>query len=222
MSSDRSTPPPALLDDSPIGKLVQQAASMFAREAARLGAPPFAEAGGATALPERGLVAPLDAAMPSMPALSSGGPLRPAPAPGSLGPVDPEKLRRQATEFVESLLAAVSALPPKRVDQAPLLRCVAPVAAGEVARATFRIANDGGDTNDVSLYCSNFVADNGYDIPSVRITVAPRRASIPPRGEVAFEIAIAVPPQTPRGAYSGLLQATGAQYAKAILTVEVT
>jgi hypothetical protein len=137
-------------------------------------------------------------------------------------------LRRQATEFVEGLLAAVGSVGsagsvgPKRIDQAPLLRCIAPVAAGEVARATFRVANDGPEPIDASLYCSNFVADTGYDIPSVRVSVAPRRATIPGRGEVAFEIAIAVPPQTPRGAYSGLLQATGAQYAKAVLTVEVT
>ena len=177
---------------------------MFAREVTRLGRAPAAPT-----LPGPGN-APT--------ALDS---LR-IPASAPMGPVDPDRLRRQATEFIETLLATVGASSPKREDQAPLLRCIAPVAAGESARATFRIANDGTETSDVSLFCTNFVADTGGDVPSHRVTVSPRRAAIPPKGEATFEISVAVPSQTPRGAYSGLLQATGAQYAKAILTVEVT
>jgi hypothetical protein len=144
------------------------------------------------------------------------------PPPAAFGAIDPDRLRRQATELVETLLALIGSSSPKREDQAPLLRCIAPVAAGETARATFRLANDSTETSEVSLYCTNFVADAGFDIPSLRVTVSPRRATIAPKGEVAFEIAIAVPPQAPRAAYSGLLQATGAHYTKAVLTVEVT
>jgi hypothetical protein len=205
MSSDRNSPTPPPFDESAVSKLLQYAATMFSREAARLGAgaaPPALES-----------VAP-----PSSPPLQDRMPPLPRAAPPG---VDTDRLRRQATEFVESLLAAVGSAP-KREDQAPLLRCLAPVAAGEHARATFRLANDGVDATEASLYCTNFVADSGYEIPAVRVSVVPRRAAIAPKGEVAFEIDIAVPAQTPRGTYSGLLQATGAHYAKAVLTVEVT
>jgi hypothetical protein len=177
---------------------------MFAREVTRLGRGPAAPA--------------LPAAVNAPPAVDS---LR-IPSSAPTGAVDPDRLRRQATEFIETLLAAVGSSSPRREDQAPLLRCVAPVAAGETARATFRIANDGTEASDVSLFCTNFVADTGGDVPSHRVTVSPRRATIAPKGEATFEISLAVPSQTPRGTYSGLLQATGAQYAKAILTVEVT
>jgi hypothetical protein len=46
-------------------------------------------------------------------------------------------------------------------------------------------------------------------------------ATIPASGEVTFEIRIAVPQQAPAGAYSGLIQATGSRYVKAVLSVDV-
>jgi hypothetical protein len=215
MSSGRDFQAPASVDEHAITKLLQHAADMFAREAARLSAGSAAPGGvlpSAETLP--GPVAPPNLGAPASPPTIA--------APTTFGAVEPDRLRRQATDFVESLLAAVSASSPKREDQAPLLRCIAPAAAGESAQATFRLANDGTEASDVSLYSTNFVADTGYDIPSLRVTVSPRRATIAPRGEVTFAIVIAIPAQTPRGAYSGLLQATGAHYAKAVLTVDVT
>jgi hypothetical protein len=114
------------------------------------------------------------------------------------------------------------AAPAPLEDRAPLLRCVAPVAPGYEAHATLRLANDGPVACEAALYTTNFVSDRGSEIPAMRVVVTPRRTTIAPKGEATFEITIAVPAQTPPGGYSGLIQATGAQYTKAVLTVEVT
>jgi hypothetical protein len=143
----------------------------------------------------------------------------PVPAP------DLDLVRRQAHEFIESLLVTFSQATGEKAapyeDQVPLIRCVAPVEAGGEARATMAVANDEDTPSDVSLYCTNFVADSGSELPSLRVTVSPRRATIPPRGEMAFEIKIAIPQQTPAGIYSGLIQAMGSKYVKAVLSVEI-
>jgi hypothetical protein len=141
------------------------------------------------------------------------------------GPI--KVLRDAATMFAREARGLLEAhTPPSALaasgDRAPLLRCIAPVAPGQDARATFRLANDGPSPCEASLYVTNFASDGGYDIPAVRVRIAPPRTTIAPKGEATFEIAIAVPVQTPRGAYSGLIQAAGAPYTKAILTVEVT
>jgi hypothetical protein len=147
-----------------------------------------------------------------------------------LSPPDSGQLRQQAHELVETLLAmlgqpmASKAAPYGAAayeDRVPLLRCVAPVQAGAEAFATMKVANDENTASDVTLYCSNFVADSGHEIPSLRVTVSPRRVTIPAKGEAGFEIKIAVPQQTGAGTYSGLVQAMGCKYVKAVLSVEV-
>jgi hypothetical protein len=144
-----------------------------------------------------------------------------APVPG----FDLDRVRRQAHEFIETLLITFNdatgekGLPAE--DQVPLIRCEAPVTAGSAARATLRVANEESTASDVTLYCTNFVADSGYEIPSMRVNVSPRRATIQPGTDVSFEITIAVLQQTPAGIYSGLVQAMGSKYVKAVLSVEV-
>jgi hypothetical protein len=133
---------------------------------------------------------------------------------------DLDRLRRHAHELIDTLLTAVSPKGPSE-EQVPMVRCVAPVQAGGEGCATMRVANDEGTPSEVTLYCTNFVADSGCDIPSLRITVSPRSVTVPAKGEAAFEIRIAVPQQTPPGIYSGLIQATGSKYVKAVLSVEV-
>jgi hypothetical protein len=138
---------------------------------------------------------------------------------------DRDRLRRQAHEFIEALLVTFSQATGEKAapyeDQVPLIQCVAPVRAGNEAMATMRVANDEATPSEVALYCTNFVADSGYEIPSLRVTVLPRRVTIPPRGQADFEIKIAVSQQTPAGIYSGLIQAMGSKYVKAVLSVEV-
>jgi hypothetical protein len=153
---------------------------------------------------------------------------RVCPATGIVLPAsgpDLDLLRRQSHEFIESLLVTFSQATGEKAapyeNQVPLISCAAPVAAGQAGIATMRVANDEDAPSDVALYCTNFVADSGYEIPSLRVTVSPRRTTIPAKGEAAFEVKIAVPQQAPAGIYSGLIQAMGSKYVKAVLSVAV-
>jgi len=95
------------------------------------------------------------------------------------------------------------------------------VRAGDDACATLSVTNDDSSASDVSLYCTNLIADSGHEIPSVCVTVSPRVATINANSERPFRINVAVSPQTPAGTYSGLVQAMGNKYTRAVLSVEV-
>lgn len=142
-----------------------------------------------------------------------------------VGAIDKDRLRRQAHAFIETLLITFNdatgekGLPSE--DQVPLIHGVAPIEPGGVGRASLRVENEESTPSDVTLYTSNFVADSGYEIPSLRVSVTPRRVSIPPGGNATFEIAVQIAQQTPRGSYSGLIQAMGNRYVKAVLTLDV-
>ena len=152
----------------------------------------------------------------------------PSPGPGALPPLesaleapDVDRLRRQAHDLIETFLAAFSSRGPTPYDRVPLLRAAAAVSAGGEARVVVKVANEEETPSSVSLYSTNLVADAGYDIPSVRVTCSPRSTTIAARGEASFEVKIAVPAQAPAGVYSGLVQATGTLYVKAVISVEV-
>jgi hypothetical protein len=141
------------------------------------------------------------------------------------GGFDLDQLRKQAHAFIETLLITFNdatgekGLPTE--DKVPLLQCEAPVQAGSEARAILTVGNEEATPSDVSLYCTNFVADTGHEIPSLRVSVSPRRATIPANGEATFQIRLSVSQQAPSGIYSGLVQAMGSKYVKAVLSVEV-
>jgi hypothetical protein len=189
----------SLLSGDAVSDLVSQASSLLARDAA-----------GMPSIP------------PGVPAgFSEAGPF--GRLPQSIGPgVDPDRLRRQAHEMLETLLEVFSPKVKACGERIPLIRCDAPVAAGRDGCATVRVANDEATASEVTLYCTNLAGESGFDIPSLRVTVSPRKVTIPPNAEGTFEIKISVPQQTPAGIYSGLIQATGAQYVKAVVSVQVT
>jgi hypothetical protein len=205
-----------------VSHLLTQASAVLTRETAR-GAAGTQAQGPSTAAPAAG-----SAAVPLAGVAERICPVRGTTLPQSSP--DQGRLRQQAHEFIEALLAALhqpmteAAMPDEAVacqDQVPLLRCEAPVQAGAEGSATMKVANDENTPSDATLYCSNFIADSGHEIPSLRVTVSPRRATIPAKGDANFEIKIAVPQQTPAGLYSGLIQAMGCRYVKAVLSVEV-
>jgi hypothetical protein len=150
-------------------------------------------------------------------------PLTGATAP--TGGFDKDLLRRQAHQLIDSLLSTFTGATGDKgapaEDQVPLLWCAAPVQAGVEARATLRVVNEEPTASEVALYYTNFVADCGYEITSSRVNASPRRMTIAARGEAFFEIRIAVPQQAPTGIYSGLIQAMGTKYVKAVLSVQV-
>jgi hypothetical protein len=189
--------------------LVEQASSLLARQATQL--PPIA-----LEIPKGP-----PGAMPSPSGLEAPGWLRPPIGSGA----DPVRLRHQAHEMLEALLQAFGTKEPapgEPEDRVPLIRCMAPVTPGNDGCAVVRVANDEATPSEVTLYCTNLAADSGYDIPSLRISISPRRVTIASKGEAKFEIKISVPQQTPAGIYSGLIQATGARYVKAVVSVQVT
>jgi hypothetical protein len=231
-----------LVPATPAGSdIVSRAASILAQEAwpaaartlaaslgpavasAPLSGPALAPLSGPASAPWSGpALAPL-----SGPALSplSGPASAPLSGPAGLPTLeaapDIDRLRRQAHDLIETFLAVLSPKGPPPDDRVPLLRAAAAVSAGNEARVTVKVVNEEDAPARVSLYSTNLVADAGYDIPSMRITCSPRSATIPPRGEAVFEVKIAVPAQAPAGFYSGLVQATGTLYVKAVISVEV-
>jgi hypothetical protein len=192
------------LNDTPaIGSpLLTQAAGILAREVARIPASFLQMPGGAPG-----------SQSPALPNLE----LPVASLPG----IDIDRLRRHAHDVIETLLTAFSPKIAGPDDRAAILRSTAPVSAGDNAAVTFRLANEEPTPSEVSLYSSNFVADNGYDIPASRVAFSPRVATIPPNGDAKFEIQVRVPQQAPPGIYSGLVQAFGSKYVKAVVSVEV-
>lgn len=143
-----------------------------------------------------------------------------------MGGGDGDRLRRQAHELIETLLMTFSGgtgqKEPTAQDQVPLLRFAAPVQAGHEGSVVFHVINEEATPSEVTLYCTDFISDSGHEIPALRVTVLPRRTIISPKGEAAFEIKLAVPQQTPAGHYSGLIQAMGNRFVKAVLMVGVT
>lgn len=184
--------------------IVSRAASIVSREAAGLTAMLSGVAASPDASPAAGSALP---ALPGLPAMQ--------------GAADLERLRRQAHELIETLLTAVSPKASGPEERVQLLRCAAPATAGGEGVVTLHVSNEEATPLEVTLYSSNFVSDCGCDIPSMRVTVSPRSATVPPRAEAAFEVRIAVPQQAPPGIYSGLVQAMGAYYVKAVVCLEV-
>jgi len=106
-------------------------------------------------------------------------------------------------------------------ERVPLIRAAGPARAGGVASATLQITNEDGVPARVTLYSTNFVADSGYELPSLLFSATPRVATIAPGGAATFEVILKVPAQAPPGAYSGLIQAAGSKYVKAVLMLDV-
>jgi hypothetical protein len=194
--------------------IVTQAASVLARELSAAPAsvfPSFAEQltsfGGAPSAP--------------LPRVTGPGGLQGLDrAPSGLEAFDMERLRRQVHEVVETFISGFS--PKARaIDQVPLVHSEAAVDAGGEAVVYLRVANEDGELSEVSLYCSNFVADSGREIPALRARFSPHVAKIPPKGEVTFELKVSVPLQASAEVFSALVQATGARYVKAVVSIEV-
>jgi len=143
---------------------------------------------------------------------------RPGNALASLTSGFPNPAPRTATPGVSGSTRASA---PKE-EHVPLLHCDAVVSAGSTAQARLRMLNQSDAPCPATLYCSNFVTDTGYEIPSVQVSISPRHVVLPARGASDFEIAIAVPEQTAAGCYAGLIRAMGSRDFQVVLTVEVS
>lgn len=98
-----------------------------------------------------------------------------------------------------------------------------PVKAGEVVEIPLTLANDSDEpTPEFHFYPTEFVSQTGDRIPAEAVQCSPPAVVIPPRATERVTIRVQVPPNTPPGVYSGLLQANklGQLRAVLILTVE--
>lgn len=96
-----------------------------------------------------------------------------------------------------------------------------PVEAGQsiMIPMTLENSSDSG-TGALNFHSSDLVGTSDARIPAQQIG-APRIASVPAHGTVTVNVALTVPDGTPAGAYTGLLQAGGAEQASVVLTVQV-
>lgn len=152
-----------------------------------------------------------------------------APAlPHFLLPPAVDDVRRQASDVLDQIFSRTAGAPratstasASGAEQVPLILALAPVRPGERALATVRIANEEAAPARVTLYSSNFITDSGYELGSLMVSVEPRVAEIAPGAEASFDVEVAVPTLAPAGFYSGLVQAAGTKYLKAVITFEV-
>ncbi len=106
------------------------------------------------------------------------------------GVPDLDGLRQQAQELFETLLLTLNerrgAKSVPADNRVPLLQGEAPAQAGTQARAVLTISNEETTPSDVSLYCTNFVADSGHDLSALHVTFSPRKVTIPPAAKRRF------------------------------------
>ena len=134
-------------------------------------------------------------------------------------------LRKQAQDFFETLLLTLNERRGAKsvpVDnRVPLLQCEAPVQAGTEARAVLTVSNEETTSSDVTLVLHKFRRRLRTRPLGAQSDLLPRKVTIPAGSEATFQIRIAVPLQIATGVYSGLIQAMGSRYVKAVLSLEV-
>ena len=228
--------------------LLRQASALLAREAQRLspaladglpalsGAGPLGAPGGAPSLGDiRQPTAPLLGAAAPLPGTDDNRLKQQADdllaglltgfgrSPG--GVPDLAGLRQQAQELFETLLLTLNerggAKSVPADNRVPLLQCQAPAQAGTQARAVL----DDQQRRDDAVRRDSLLHQLRRRLGTRPLCAArdllPGRSTIPPGGEATFQIRIAVPPQVAAGIYSGLIQAMGSRYVKAVLSLEV-
>jgi hypothetical protein len=182
--------------------LLGQASAILARESLRLPKNPFAP---------NGATLPGDIPLPTQAVTNA--------------PIGQDAVRDRAHELVDALLQTLredtSEKPARYENMVPLILAAAPVQAGQRVCIAMHVTNEDTTAIDVSLYCTDFVTDSGYPIPSLSVTVSPRQATIAPRARAEFEVSVVVPERASPGEYSGLVQAMGSRYVKAVLAFEV-
>ena len=106
----------------------------------------------------------------------------------------------------------------------PTLTSGAPLEPGGMAEITMTLENDSdAETEEFNFTASDLInAAVGEQIDAAQVTISPSPVSIAPKGVCNVTIHVKVPPGTPAGVYSGLLQATRMDRLRAILTVQVS
>lgn len=141
---------------------------------------------------------------------------------------------RQMHEFVENLTALWPNLQGKAAQapsrhpmaaagaEAPAtVRPRAPAKPGERAIISMSLRNRESQPVRLVPMGTELLGSRGGRIPSSLLEFTPAEIVLEPQEQKELEIAIAVPADAPAGCYSGLLVATGLDYLRALITVDV-
>jgi len=106
----------------------------------------------------------------------------------------------------------------------PTLTTGTPLEPGGTAEIKMTLENvSDTETEEFNFTASDLInAAIGEQIDAEQVSISPSPVSIAPNGECTVTIQVKVPPKTPAGVYSGLLQATRMDRLRAILTVQVS
>jgi hypothetical protein len=88
-------------------------------------------------------------------------------------------------------------------------------------KVMLEVSNDAEESLEVSLLCVGLVSPSGGSIGRENVSFDPPRATVPADGRMEIAMDIGVPPDTPSGAYSGLIVSRGANGLKALINLEV-
>lgn len=110
-----------------------------------------------------------------------------------------------------------------RSGRVPTLTMSEPVAAGSSGDVAMSVENDSDQaTETFTMNASDLISGAGDRIPANRIAFDPPSLKVDPREAEKITVLLTVPPKTPPGTYSGLLQATKLEPVRAVLVVTVT
>lgn len=151
-----------------------------------------------------------------------------------------EQLRQQAYKLVDTFLQMLKDRPelltqfvsqfssierPLQTNVAlpfPLLKVPLPVNAGEIGHIPISLINDDPkDTLNHALHTTDLVNASGHKISADHINVSSNRSKVLPGESVDEQIEIRIPPGTPPGIYSGLLQAEESTVGQTVIQVTV-
>ncbi|MES1164503.1 MAG: hypothetical protein ABUR63_01995, partial [Verrucomicrobiota bacterium] len=129
--------------------------------------------------------------------------------PKQVGDTTPgrEGLQRQIEALVDSVFGASTkrAAPGPVGEMVPVLSALAPVRAGESAEISATVTNEDASERTLTLFGTNLTSESGHEIPSLRLSVVPRQATLAPSASASFTVRVAVPHQSAPGHYAGLL-----------------
>lgn len=129
---------------------------------------------------------------------------------GQFAPVAQSEQQKTAGNRAASALAAVPVIQPARSAK-----------ASEAMTVTVALVNEGAAPISFIFYSTDFVSDNGHQIPAVQVSFSPRVLALTARAQGQSEMTVAVPAQSAAGTYSALVQATGLGRPCAVVVIQV-
>jgi hypothetical protein len=107
------------------------------------------------------------------------------------------------------------------IEPAPVLSPPGPVAPGGTAQVVISLVNEDELPARIAFFSTGLIGDDGVHIPVDRVSFEPQELTLTPGTTGDVIVRVAVPAQTRRGVYSGLLRASQLDHLHAVLVVQV-